>query len=115
MKALLETKFLTEMQNKLFTEQKRLLSLLANTQSHIHRKEPVSADFAEQAVEVENDEVVAALDQGAQIELSQINKALQRIEEGGFGTCVVCSKAINKERLRAIPHSPFCIDCASSK
>ena len=115
MKSLLEKKILTEMQDKLFAEQKRLLSLLSNTQSHIHRKEPVSADFAEQAVEVENDEVVAALDQGAQIELSQINKALQRIEEGSFGTCVVCGKTINTKRLRAIPYTPFCISCASAK
>jgi len=110
----IQTEFLADMKGKLLDEQKRLLCLLSNTQSHMHRKEPVSADFAEQAVEVENDEVVAALDQGAQIELSQIIKALQRIEAGDFGNCVVCGKAINKERLKAIPYTPFCIDCASA-
>ncbi len=115
MKDLIQTKFLTEMQHKLSDEQQRLLLLLTKTQSHMHREEPVSADFAEQAVEVENDEVVAALDQGAQIELSQINKAISRIESASYGQCVVCNQTILEERLRAIPHTPFCISCASAK
>jgi len=58
---------------------------------------------------------VAALDQGAQIELSQINKAISRIESGSYGECVVCDQSIQQERLRAIPHTPFCIGCASAK
>lgn len=115
MNTLIDLELLTELQNKLFSEQQRLESLLANTRSHINRDEPVSPDFAEQAVEVENDEVVAALDQGAQIELSQINKAIKRIEAGHYGECVVCGEAINAKRLRAIPHTPFCINCASAK
>ena len=115
MKVLIDKAFLTEMQEKLLAEQQRLMRLLDNTHSHIHRQEPVSADFAEQATEVENDEVVTALDQSAQIELSQVNKALQRLEDDSFGTCVVCGKAIQTERLKAIPHTPFCIDCASAK
>jgi RNA polymerase-binding transcription factor DksA len=111
----IQTEFLADMKCQLLGEQKRLQNLLNNTQAHLHRQEPLSADFAEQAVEVENDEVVAALDQGAQIELSQVNKALLRIEDGSFGTCVVCDKAIKTARLNAIPHTPFCIECASSK
>ena len=110
-----QAEFITEMKDQLLEEQLRLLKLLNNTQRHMHRKEPLSADFAEQAVEVENDEVVAALDQGAQIELSQINKALQRLEDGCYGTCVVCGSAIQTARLKAIPYTPFCIDCASAK
>ncbi len=115
MSALIETELLDEMHHKLLAEQKRLTDLLAKTRVHLHRDEPLSADFAEQSVETENDEVVQALDQGAQIELSQINKALSRIAEGNYGACVVCGQHINKARLAAIPHTPFCIDCASEK
>ncbi|WP_223786779.1 TraR/DksA family transcriptional regulator [Marinicella meishanensis] len=115
MSALMEIHLVDELKATLLAEQTRLKKLLANTQRHLHRRDPVSADFAEQATETENDEVVAALDQGAQIELSQINKALQRIESGDYGSCVVCGGSINTERLKAIPHTPFCIQCASAK
>lgn len=115
MSALMEIHVVDELKTRLLIEQARLKALLNNTQRHLHRSDPVSADFAEQATETENDEVVAALDQGAQIELSQINKALQRIEAGEYGHCVVCGNAIDLARLRAIPHTPFCIHCASAK
>ncbi len=115
MSALIETDFLDQMHKKLVSEQQRLVELLAKTKLHLHRSEPLSADFAEQSIETENDEVVEALDQGAQIELSQVNKALNRIESGTYGACVVCGTNINKARLKAIPHTPFCIDCASEK
>ncbi len=111
----MESKLIDGLKGQLLQEQQRLQDLLTNTQRHLHRTDPVSADFAEQAVETENDEVVQALDQGAQIELSQINKALMRIENGSYGTCVVCGKLIQTERLKAIPETPFCILCASAK
>lgn len=106
---------ITKLREVLLKEQHRLLNLLAKTKLHLYKSEPVSADFAEQAQEVKNDEVVEALDQGAQIELSQINKALQRIEAGVYGECVVCGAYIDQKRLAAIPHTPFCIKCASAK
>lgn len=111
----MESKLVTELKQQLLQEQQRIQKLLKNTRRHLHRTDPISADFAEQAVETENDEVVSALDQGAQIELSQINKALIRIENGSYGTCVVCKKLIQSERLKAIPETPFCVLCASAK
>jgi DnaK suppressor protein len=36
---------------------------------------------------------------------------LQRIENGGFGTCGRCGKPIAEERLEAIPYANRCIDC----
>ena len=115
MNALKQNPILAELQTLLLSEQDRLMNLLTKTKAHFNRKEPLSADFAEQAVETENDQVVDALDQEAQIELSQINKALLRIEQGEYGNCVVCGQSINPKRLQALPHTPFCISCASAK
>ncbi len=100
---------------QLLLEQKRLNDLLSKTKLHLHRKEPISADFAEQATETENDQVVESLDQEAQIELSQVYKALSRMEQGTYGGCVVCGEKINPKRLQAIPHTPFCFSCANQK
>lgn len=56
---------------------------------------------------------VTPSDQQAQLEWSQINKALARIESGTYGDCVVCGKTIDRARLKAYPHSPFCCGCAN--
>lgn len=44
-------------------------------------------------------------------ELGQIDQALERITAGTFGVCEVCEKAINPERLRALPFANLCIAC----
>jgi RNA polymerase-binding protein DksA len=43
--------------------------------------------------------------------LGAIDEALQRIEEGTFGTCARCGKMIAAERLEAMPYATKCIDC----
>ena len=45
--------------------------------------------------------------------LTLIEAALERIEDGTYGTCQECEYDIKKSRLNAIPYTPFCIDCAS--
>lgn len=72
-----------------------------------------SQDFAEQAVERENDEVLQALLAETQRELQQIHHALQRIDNGEYGNCLQCGSAISSQRLAALPEANTCIACAS--
>src|SRR4051812_31581329 len=44
--------------------------------------------------------------------LSEIDAALQRIEDGTYGKCAVCGKEISVERLEAYPWASLCIDDA---
>jgi RNA polymerase-binding protein DksA len=44
-----------------------------------------------------------------------IDQALQRIKDGTFGTCSVCSKQISASRLNAVPHARMCIECKSAE
>lgn len=71
-----------------------------------------SADWAEQAVERENDEVLQGLATEAKNSLRLVNAALQRIEEGEYGVCTACDKQINEKRLEAFPETDRCIECA---
>lgn len=41
-----------------------------------------------------------------------IEEALERIDEGSYGDCVVCEGKINVERLEAVPYARLCIECA---
>ena len=104
---------LQEIKASLVAEQTRLTGLLDRTHAHLHRSEPLSADFAEQAVETENDEVVEVLDRDGQIRLDQIKKALSRISDGSYAQCTECGVQVQEARLLAIPETEFCIDCAS--
>ncbi|MEU8004414.1 TraR/DksA C4-type zinc finger protein [Catellatospora sp. NPDC049111] len=37
--------------------------------------------------------------------------ALRRIENGYYGTCVVCSTPIARDRLELLPHARTCVSC----
>jgi len=41
----------------------------------------------------------------------KIKKALERLEDGSFGTCEGCGCQISEKRLKVRPVTTFCIDC----
>jgi len=45
--------------------------------------------------------------------LVQIEGALERVESGVYASCLECSGKIPKMRLKAIPYTPYCVNCAS--
>jgi RNA polymerase-binding protein DksA len=101
---------------------KQLLELRNNYDKRIraidedvhHKSEPVEKDFAEQATQRENDDVLMSLDDEARQTLIQIDRALFRLEEGNYGICAACGQAISAERLRVVPFAELCIECAST-
>jgi RNA polymerase-binding transcription factor DksA len=65
---------------ELETRRTELLSRQERISKHTrHREEPLPADFAEQAVELENGETLVALDQVIGEELTRIDKALRKL------------------------------------
>lgn len=48
-------------------------------------------------------------------QITEVEKALKRIENGTFGICTSCGKAINSERLEALPYAEHCISCQRSE
>ncbi|WP_111497611.1 MULTISPECIES: TraR/DksA family transcriptional regulator [Marinobacter] len=84
--------------------------------AHQHRDHgPLEADFAEQAVQRQNDEVVDGLDHEAREELRQVERALNRIAEGEGDICEYCGEYINPERLKILPQTTVCVDCAEQR
>ncbi len=78
-----------------------------------HEEIAIEKDFAEQATQRENDEVLNSLDADARNKIMQIDKALLRIKNGEFGICEKCGVEIDEKRLEAIPYASRCIGCAS--
>ncbi len=97
---------------------KRLEAKLAELESRqelIERdlSETPDADSSERAVQMEDDEALEA--QGALVaqEIASIRRALDRIEDGSYGSCVKCGADISDGRLEARPEAALCIKCAS--
>ena len=44
--------------------------------------------------------------------LSEVERALQKMDDGTYGICERCGKEIAEARLEAMPATPFCIDDA---
>ena len=77
-----------------------------------HESDPLSADFAEQVTQRENDDVLGAISHSARAELQQVEAALRRLEQGRYTTCSVCGGDIEPERLVAVPYTDKCRACA---
>lgn len=75
---------------------------------------PLSADFSEQAVETENDEVLARLETATAQDLAQVEHALRRLAEGHYGRCESCGTVIEAARLQALPQATHCSACAAA-
>ena len=67
------------------------------------------ADMGTELYEREKD---MALNTHAEGELEKVQNALQAIKDGTYGTCEVCGKEIQFERLEAIPYTTVCIEDA---
>ena len=74
--------------------------------------DPGNADWEENAVESEDDEVLSRLGSAAKNEIQEIKLALNLIESGQYGKCTACGRAIAKDRLAALPFATTCIKCA---
>ena len=47
--------------------------------------------------------------------LLEIDRALDKIEDGSYGLCDECNEEINFERLEAIPNASLCIQCQAKR
>ncbi|HXN22843.1 MAG TPA: TraR/DksA C4-type zinc finger protein [Candidatus Dormibacteraeota bacterium] len=44
--------------------------------------------------------------------LEEIDRALKRLRTGEYGICEICDQTIAEARLKALPWTRFCIQCA---
>lgn len=94
---------------------KARLSELMSRHSEISSelRKPLSADLEEQAADLENQEVLKAIENSEVHEIHEIQEVLKRISEGTYGVCAKCGVAIDPKRLKALPTATKCISCAA--
>ncbi len=70
--------------------------------------------LAETATATLGREIDYTLGENSEQVLADIDSALQRIDDGTYGTCVNCGREIPLQRLEAYPAASLCIDCKRS-
>lgn len=95
---MLSKEFIEEMRTKLLEEKSHLEAELGG----IHEHTEVGDDLDENATELQMDEVSQNLSESVNSDLQKINVALQKIDQGTYGTDDEGNE-IGEDRLRAIP------------
>jgi DnaK suppressor protein len=68
-------------------------------------------DIADQAVFSYQKEMLFTQSTEGHSQLGLVRLALERLDEGTFGECLLCGRPIGEKRLEALPWTPYCIEC----
>jgi DnaK suppressor protein len=97
---------------------KRLLAELKNYQDRVERARqelPVDSDPDDEAGiasrSAYREVTMGKLERDLQT-IVEIERALRRIDEGQYATCVACQSRIPDARLKALPWTRTCVQCA---
>jgi RNA polymerase-binding transcription factor len=66
------------------------------------------------ATQVFEQERELALRERATLHLQAIERALARLDDGTYGTCIRCGRPIAEARLEALPWAEHCIECQTA-
>ena len=102
---------LTFIRQTLINEQVTLVADIQNGENKLQQdieENPDSLDLADKRL---HQEIVVSQLSHMKQRLTQVRVALKRLDEGLYGICARCGNDINPERLKAIPHTTFCVNC----
>jgi RNA polymerase-binding protein DksA len=66
---------------------------------------------ADMATDTQQQDMSLVFMENENVQLQDIEEALERLHDDRFGLCEECGCEIAIERLRAIPYAPLCVDC----
>jgi len=102
---------LENMQNRLLERKKVITKQIATENEKILPKTTANQDNADLAYDYEYRSHQASRIDQLEYQLTEVDKALKRIEKGVYGICTKCGASILPERLEALPQAGLCIDC----
>lgn len=102
---------LIRLHKTLVDRRNELLRRLGGEMSDLLHQSWKSGDSADMAFDSGSEEVSSQLAQLESRELTQIDRAIDRLQKGVYGLCEMCQKKIPIMRLNALPFSTTCIQC----
>jgi DnaK suppressor protein len=80
-----------------------------NTIVELPDADPLAPDAGTEPFDMDDD---GAILDHLDARLSDVDRALERLEAGEFGTCEACGRSIDPDRLRARPAARYCVEHA---
>lgn len=102
---------LLQFRSGLREQQRELQETIARVEKEIRDVVDSKADNMDLSCCNATKESMAARNSQNRRELKLVELALDRIQNGSFGTCMVCGDAIGLKRLQAVPSASHCIAC----
>ncbi|WP_408999353.1 TraR/DksA family transcriptional regulator [Syntrophus buswellii] len=107
----MEKEILNDLRNLLVLQRRRLHCAACRTVSDMKKNEGKLSDPLDRAV-VEFDRQMELSMRGRETSaLRDIQRALDRIDQGIFGVCDLCGRPISEKRLLARPTTMLCVHC----
>lgn len=102
-----------ELTGKLHRQREMLFREVADSEGDLNFiAEDRESELEERAQEELAARLLDRLSDRGKRQLEEIDAALERIATGAYGTCLACRKLISIARLRALPATRFCVNCA---
>src|SRR5438477_12655254 len=102
---------LLRLHKTLLARRANLRKALAGELADLRKFKSDSGDSADVAFDAGSEEISTQLAELEARELTQIEKALAKINQGSYGLCEYCQTKIPVARLNALPYSTTCVDC----
>ena len=105
--------FLREIADQLQQERRTLVGKVNQADEVFHTMTETRQPERNEEAQQERDWIaLGPLDEQQRKQLADIDAALARIEAGIYGGCAECGREIEEERLRAVPTTELCAECA---
>ena len=111
----LESSQLLELHNRLVDQADGLVKSSLKMMDELTQNQEMDPDSLDIAVSESNRELSLRFANRERKMLGKIRFAMQRIDEGEYGTCIECGVPIGYKRLLVRPVATMCIDCKTEE
>jgi len=110
-----DTKALAEIRENLLDRRRELIDLRRTLDESWQQLHEPEKELEETASKETMSRGMEQRSESIQTEIRNIDIALTKMEEGGYGRCEACRRPIKLKRLRAIPWTRHCVHCAGMR
>lgn len=111
-KPAVDAEWMATIRDAMVQQRHELLSVVSSTQAQMAEKAGDLPDVSDRASEGFEDELAVGLIAIEAAKLDDIEAAIKRIDDGSYGLCLDCGKAIPRKRLEVLPFARRCLACA---
>ena len=108
----MDRKRLEQYKKRLLERKQQLEEIVARTeQDGREADEEAAQDVADKAINSYTKEFLFRKSNDDRFILQLVQEALERMESGAYGACIVCGGEMQQKRLDAVPWARHCFEC----